>query len=467
MKLAGTSKGAPIVFQKDADYRLSRNMVEWLTGGERPDDRTQFYVNYRLNAPLLITDVNPGSVIRTIVESVALEIEFLYAQMEHIYNSAFIDTATGKSLDLVVSLLGIVRKNAGFATGEVTFGRNNEPGIIEVSREVHIDSGKNRYLLKNTLVKNIKNLEGISGGTKITFTQGKDYNFSEGAVIWMEGGRRPDPGSEFSVDYTAYERIVIPKDTRISNESRRPENLKIFRTTNEAALIKNAEGKWEVNISVVAMSPGKEGNVFAYTINVMPKPVIGIEYVKNKTDIMYGTDPESDSELRERAKHALEKAGKASVDSLKSAVQGIEGVVGEVKVVDQPEGVPGIVEIIASGGDEKEIERIIEETKSAGIKVELKRPTIIPLDIKLTIVIVEGIDKAEIRKDVDRMIHQYIDSLGIDDNVIRSQIVKAVLSVQGVRDVRDVTINNKTENIEVRYDEKAELRGPPEIYVGE
>ncbi|HLB69443.1 MAG TPA: baseplate J/gp47 family protein [Candidatus Methanoperedens sp.] len=467
VKIDGTAKGAPAVFQKNTDYRLGNNMVEWLPGGEKPDDHTPFFVNYKLNAPQLITDINPGSVIRTIVESAALEIDFLFAQMEQVYNSGFIDTATGKSLDLVVSLLGIVRKSAESATGEVTFGRNNEPGEIEILHERHVESGADRYLLKNPLAKSIKNVDGIYGGNITPFLQVQDYNFSDGAIVWVEGGKRPDAGSEFSVDYPAYEQIIIPKGVEVSTESRRPENLKKFRTTIDATLIRNSEGRWETEVPVMAMSPGKEGNVYAYAISLMPKPVIGIEYVKNKNDIMNGTDPENDSELRERAKHALEKAGKASVDSLKSAVQGIKGVVGEVKVVDQPEGVPGVVQIIASGGDEKEIETVIEETRSAGIKVEFKRPTIIPLEIKLTIVVVEGMDEIEVKNEVERMIREYIDSLSIDEDVVRSQIIKAALSVQGVKDVHDVTINGKKENIEVRSDEKAELRSPPEIYTGE
>jgi hypothetical protein len=48
--------------------------------------------------------------------------------------------------------------------------------------------------------------------------------------------------------------------------------------------------------------------------------------------------------------------------ALKSAVEGIEGVSGEVKVFDQPDGIPGIIQIIASGGKDDEIQKIIEET---------------------------------------------------------------------------------------------------------
>jgi uncharacterized phage protein gp47/JayE len=457
-RIDGTAKGSPCTFSKDKDYRLSDNKVEWLSGGEQPDDNTPFFVSYRLNAPQDITDVNPGSVIRTIVESIALEMDFIYAQMNQIYNSAFIDSATGKSLDLVVSLLGISRKVAGFAAGEVTMGRNGEPGEIEVLREIQVFEGLDRYELKNILAKNIKKIDGVSAGAQAIFVEGKDYSFTDGVVIWISGGNLPDKGSVFFVDYSAYERILIPVDKRISTYSRRPENVKTFRTTQGAVLTKKSEGRWEVEVPVVALSPGKEGNVFAGAINVIPKPVMGIDFVVNKMDILNGTEIESDSELRERAKRALEMAGKATLISLKSVVESVPGVVGEVKIVDQPDGVPGVVQIIASGGDPKEIEKVINETRSAGIKVEFMSPVLLYLEVQLSVVAVEGMDHEKIRAEVDNVIRQYLGGLNIDEDVFISRIVTSALSVQGVKDVRNVTVNEAKENVIIKPNEKGELR---------
>lgn len=457
VRIDGTVRGAPHVFKKDTDFRLSGNMVEWLRG-EKPDNSTPFFVNYKLNGSQEITDINPGSVVRTIVESVALEIDYLYAQLNQVYESGFIDTATGKSLDLVVSMLGISRKEAGFATGEVTFGRNSEPGTVEFSRETHVYNGTNRYEMKNPMVKTVITVAGTAEGENTVFIPGRDYDHSESAIEWREGGTLPDTGSVFFIDYSAYEQILIPVDTRVSTYSRRPENIKVFRTTAGAYLARKALDRWEVDVPVVAMSPGKEGNVFAGTINFMPKPPIGIEYVINKGDILNGTDLETDNELRDRAKRALEMAGKATLVSLKSAVESVPGVIGKVKVVDQPDGVPGIVQIIASGGDDKEIEKVIEETRSAGIKVEFKRPRIIPLDIQLSIVVTEGVDRDEVKEKAHRMISEYLGTLNIDEDVVLSRIITSVLGVSGIRDVRDVTINTRKENVEIKLDEKGELR---------
>ncbi|MDD1683928.1 MAG: baseplate J/gp47 family protein [Methanoregula sp.] len=458
VRIDGTVNTGPGTFARGTDYRLSGNAVEWLRDGTRPDENTPFFVNYRLDTAQGITDINPGSVVRTIVEAVSREMDFVNAQMNQVYNSAFIDTATGKSLDLVSSLLGISRKTAGYASGDVTFGRDSDPGETEVLRETHLFRANDRYLLKNPQVKAIKKIEGTCKGAPLVFAPGKDYTVTRGEVTWVPQGRQPDEGSVFSADYSAFQLITIPLDTRVSTYSRRPETVKVFRTTREVSFTKNAAGKWEAVVPVSALKAGKEGNVFAGMLTVMPRPAIGVEYVINTKDILNGTDPETDTELRERARHALETAGKGTLASLRSAVKSIDGISGEVKVVDQADGIPGIVQVIASGGDEKEIRRVIEETRSAGIRVEFKRPAIVPLDVRLTIVVTEDMDRDAVRTGVDGTIRKYLGTLNIDDDVIRSQIIRRALNIPGIRDVRDVTVNDKKENIEISTDQKGELR---------
>ena len=173
-----------------------------------------------------------------------------------------------------------------------------------------------------------------------------------------------------------------------------------------------------------------------------------------------------DSELRERAKRALEMAGKATITSLKSVVESVPGVVGEVKIVDQPDGVPGIVQIIASGGDAEEIEKVINETRSAGIKVEFMPPKLLYLDVQLCAVTVMGIDHEKARTEVDSAVRKYLGGLSIDEDVLVSRIVMSALSVQGLKDVRNVTVNGAKENIIVKPDEKGELH-TLEVFVEE
>lgn len=72
-----------------------------------------------------ITNIMPGSVIRTIVESLLAEVDIQNYTIGQIYNAMNIDTATGSDLDAIVSLLGVVRKQATHAEGTVVFGRSD------------------------------------------------------------------------------------------------------------------------------------------------------------------------------------------------------------------------------------------------------------------------------------------------------------------------------------------------------
>jgi Baseplate J-like protein len=94
-------------------------------GPRKPAPGTSVTVNYypRTTDPTPLTDVNVGSVTRTIVEAMCRELAALYAQLNIAYDSAFIETATGASLDRVVALLSYSRFLSGHAVGSVTFTR--------------------------------------------------------------------------------------------------------------------------------------------------------------------------------------------------------------------------------------------------------------------------------------------------------------------------------------------------------
>lgn len=108
--------------------------IRFLPGGRRPAPDTDVRVNYypRTTDPTPLTDVNVGSVVRTILEAVSRELALAYAQLNLAYDSAFVETATGSSLDRVVALLGYSRFRAGRPVGSVRFGRR-QGSVGEVS----------------------------------------------------------------------------------------------------------------------------------------------------------------------------------------------------------------------------------------------------------------------------------------------------------------------------------------------
>jgi uncharacterized phage protein gp47/JayE len=99
--------------------------IRFLPFGRKPAPDTDLRVNYypRNADPAPVTDLNVGSVVRTLVEALAKELAIVYAQLNLAYESGFVETATGVSLDRVVALLGLRRYQAGRPVGTVRFSR--------------------------------------------------------------------------------------------------------------------------------------------------------------------------------------------------------------------------------------------------------------------------------------------------------------------------------------------------------
>jgi hypothetical protein len=139
VSIYGSRNGQAYAFTRDKDYKLAddKQTLQWADGAQLPDKGTLLQVNYlQQGARAAADDLQVGSVLRTITESIGLEIARLYAQLEEVYKAGFIDTASGRALDNVVALLGIQRIEAGRFSGEVEFTRTSgSHGVI------HIPSG--------------------------------------------------------------------------------------------------------------------------------------------------------------------------------------------------------------------------------------------------------------------------------------------------------------------------------------
>jgi hypothetical protein len=149
----GGLDGQPHVFGKDKDYKLvSGRTLEWQPGAQLPDPGTVIYVNYYPNsAEPVLTDIETGSVVRTLAETVALEIASLSTQLEFVYQSGFIDTATGTALENVVALVGIERVSGGSAAGEVEFTRApGTTGVINILAGTRVSTADGKVSYETT-----------------------------------------------------------------------------------------------------------------------------------------------------------------------------------------------------------------------------------------------------------------------------------------------------------------------------
>jgi uncharacterized phage protein gp47/JayE len=149
LKVTGTRSDQYAIFEQGIEYSFddSAQAIRWKPNAKLPDLATYVYVNYYVqDAPTRLTDRNPGSVTTTLAEAFAREFAVLHQQMDGIYRSAFVDLASGTSLDHIAALLGITRKDPRFASGEVLFKRGTPaPGdiLIPAGTVVSTDQGQN------------------------------------------------------------------------------------------------------------------------------------------------------------------------------------------------------------------------------------------------------------------------------------------------------------------------------------
>lgn len=301
LRVAGQQNDAFATFERGIDYNFDEagNSIRWKIGGNRPDDRSYFYVSYYTNeAQPRLTDRNPGSVTTTLGEAFSRELAVLHQQMLGIYNSGFVDTATGSALDHVVALMGLTRKNAHFASGEVLFKRTS-----------------------------------------------------------------PAPGD-----------IAIPAGTVVSTDQGAN-----FETTDKRTL---RRGQLSVTVPIRAQVDGPAGKVDSGAIKNINRPIFGIESVINEGATFFATQKETDEELRRRARGALERAGKSTVDAIRYAlIEDLPEVTdANIQVVEKTE-TPGLVEVrLGLDGTitpdlVQRVEESIFNSRPAGVRVVHNLPT--------------------------------------------------------------------------------------------
>lgn len=106
----------------DADFELvstsedgTLDAIAFREGGRRPHPGSTLSVNYYpvQTRPAPVNDLNVGSVVRTLLETVSRELALTYHQLDHVYQSGFIETAEDRALEGVVALVGVRRLTPG------------------------------------------------------------------------------------------------------------------------------------------------------------------------------------------------------------------------------------------------------------------------------------------------------------------------------------------------------------------
>lgn len=345
------------VFEAGADYRFSGNRLIWGREGAAASElvfadegsRLGVEFTYR-DLPSGLTDFNPGSVAGALLRAFARELTLLYDQMDQAYRRAFIDEANGVALDNVVALLGVARNPAQKAVGSITFFRKRAATqtvvisagakVTDQSGRVFVTTGPGRIEIEN---------EEITSNLRVR------NRIAEIVGVWL---KEDDP------------QAVPPIPAAIDDDDRQ---IKSATTPLPAGDLRVRYKPKSVTAPLEALQPGPDGNVNAGTITIMPTPPPNIDGATNEEPMRGGLEAESDGQLRDRAKHWLERSGNSTLNAIKFAALDVDGVQG-VEVIDHQadETIPlGEVRVRYSGGDRNQVNAVVDKTRAAGVMARL------------------------------------------------------------------------------------------------
>lgn len=365
----GLLNGVSQQFLKNADYELSRDRTKlvWKENGQRPDTGSVLEVNYLpKRRETRINDLYPGSVVRTLMEAVALETAAMYAQMETVYRSGFIDSAEGGALDHVVSMLGIQRVKAGRNSAELEFTRNR----------------------------------GAQG------------------------------------------EITIPAGTRLLTGDGEIE----YETLDELVL---SDGQPSGRITARDLLETNDG-LPAQSLNLLAKPIAGIESATNPNPSTRLDRDETDEELRSRAKSFLTASERGTKGAIEAAVarQGL--------LADIDDSQPGLIKLLIHddqlvNGQKQRLETTVYEVRPAGVAIEFDygpQPQTVDLEIRLsTLVGLQDPELKGIQQQIRDSIGDYFAKLASNAPGSISKLIGLSMRVEGVEDVAVVSASVDTTDV--------------------
>ena len=349
------------VFLANVDYVFSPAdaSVAWLAKGANPIDASVFYVDYfQPNTQSPLTDINVGSVTRTLTEAIGREIATVYQEIYNAYQQGFIDTASGQSLDYVVAILGVVRIGAEFATGLATFLR-----------------------------------DPVSAGN-----------------------------------------VTIPDGTQVATAKRL-----VFETT-ELRTLQQGQQRLDVPIRATGAAKGPLGVVPGGSITTLEAPIAGIASVTNFDATQLGAAPESDDQLRARAKATLQGLGQATLAALHRAVFDERSSILDVR---DPNSLPGstappgsaMLLVNTEPARYAAVNAAIQQTRAAGVLVTVvARYVFVTPRVALTLAApLTPAGKIKLVNQLIGALQGYVDQLAAGEAAVAAAMLAAMNAVPEIK----------------------------------
>ena len=226
--------------------------------------------------------------------------------------------------------------------------------------------------------------------------------------------------------------IPVPSGTLVSGRG-----APVCSTVEDSLL---ARGEQEVSVRVRSLEPGGQA-VRPGALNLMPRPIWGVDTVVNHADLLLRQSEESDDELRERARRLLLETVVGTPAAIAQAVRTLG--IAQVQVHEDPRR-PGTIEVVLGDHDIddallEQAKTVVENVRTAGIQVSVQRSQQVVIEIAAMLVLHE--DFPEQRREavlaqIKRSLQSYFDSLGSGARVRWSKVSSLLTAPDEVNELR-------------------------------
>ena len=299
---------------------------------------------------------------------------------------------------LAAELAGVVE----YAGRELTAGDLEDLGVESVT-----PAEVNEYMQRehlDLLARNFGQQRGLgsTATTKLEFTVADDTVAIEEGTIVSNSLQASDDQVDFIVD--------VDGDGVIS--------------TDPAPTASPDAGSNTVVVDAVAASVGTEYNVGINTLTKIPVPQPGVQSVRNIEAGRGGEDAQSNASLRDDIRNAFYSSSDGGTERgiINYIVDNTDEAISSVGLNEFTDRDPPFVDVVVDGGDDAQLQQLIQESKPPGIAYNLARPVAVRLGVTAGLVVDAPVDTDTIAGLLDEQLAGY----AVGESVYRSNILQRI-----------------------------------------
>jgi uncharacterized phage protein gp47/JayE len=212
-------------------------------------------------------------------------------------------------------------------------------------------------------------------------------------------------------------------------------------------------GVSSLDVPVVAQMPGSSGNVQAGMISLLASAVPGIDAVTNTDAFQNGLDAEDDAAFRDRFRNFIASRSRATPIAVGYAISSIQqGINYAIQENSDTSGQPAMGSFVVTVDDGSgtpsstllsTVQSAIDAVRPVGSRFSVQPPTVVSVDVSLSITVNSEVAKAPIQRIVENAIRDYIDTLSIGETLALTRLVQIAYTADPmVINVADVLVND-------------------------